>query len=102
MKCPQCNGLMKKQKDSFPEDGIEYEMLKCMKCGEELLDMEQMRDLAGKYRKLRRSREVRFNKWGNSLAVRIPRETANELGIKEGTSAVLTTEKHGIMIRPMS
>jgi antitoxin MazE len=38
-------------------------------------------------------------KWGNSLAVRIPRPFATDVGIEEGTSVDVTIENGGIVIR---
>ena len=93
---------MKKKKDCFKEDNIEYEYLQCSKCNEEILTMKQLKVLAGKYRKLRKAKEVTFAKWGNSLAVRIPREIVEELKIKEGKQGLMTKDKEGIRIIPTS
>lgn len=46
--------------------------------------MKQLKLLANKYRKLRKAKGVIFSKWGNSLAVRIPSEIAEEYKIKAG------------------
>lgn len=39
-------------------------------------------------------------KWGNSLALRIPRPLAEELGIKPGSPVNITTEQGHIVISP--
>lgn len=50
MKCYLCKkGLMKIVKDIMKEDNIEFEALKCNKCGEEIMNMKQLKILAKKY-----------------------------------------------------
>lgn len=98
MKCPSCEGKMEPKESTL--DGITYRFHSCTSCGEELLDMKQLGKLAGKYRKLRKSKDVTFSKWGNSLAVRIPKDIADELGIKEGSQGLITKEKDGLKIIP--
>jgi antitoxin MazE len=41
-------------------------------------------------------------KWGNSLAVRIPRRVAEHVGIEEGTELELLEERGAILIKPTS
>lgn len=102
MKCPVCKkGTMEKVKDTIKQDAVEYEALKCKICGEELMNMHQLKSLACKYRKLRKAKDVTFSKWGNSIAVRIPNEIVGEYGIEEGKHGVLTTDKEGIRIIPV-
>lgn len=101
MKCPICSkGTMEKRKDVMEQDGIEFEAFQCNECGEEIVTMNQLKVLAGKYRKLRKAKEVVFAKWGNSLAVRIPSEIAEAYHISEGKHGILTKEKEGIRIIP--
>ena len=101
MKCPICNkGEMKKTKDIIKQEGIEFEAFKCMSCGEEIMNMNQLKVLANKYRKLRKAKEITFAKWGNSIAVRIPSEIVNEYNIKSGKHGIVTKEKGGIRIIP--
>jgi len=70
MKCPVCKkGEMHKIKDMIKQDGIEFEAFRCSACGEEMVDMSQLKNLADKYRALRKSKEIVFSKWGNSIAV---------------------------------
>jgi antitoxin MazE len=42
--------------------------------------------------------QVKISKWGNSLGVRVPKDIADKLGLKEGTSAELAIEKGRIVI----
>ena len=48
-KCSECNGEMKELVNKTPE-GIEYTYFKCQKCGEEILNMNQLHNVAEKYR----------------------------------------------------
>src|SRR3989338_1002519 len=88
--CPTCQGTMEKKKDSMEEDGIEFEAFKCVKCGEEIMNMKQLKALAAKYKKLRNAKEVTFAKWGNSIAVRIPSDIAEQFNISVGKQGTLT------------
>ncbi|MFO8071028.1 MAG: AbrB/MazE/SpoVT family DNA-binding domain-containing protein [Polyangia bacterium] len=45
--------------------------------------------------------ESSINKWGNSLAVRIPRPFAEDLGIREGSAVEIGLENGEIVIRPV-
>lgn len=44
--------------------------------------------------------EAHVRKWGNSLAVRIPRSFAEEVGIHEGTEIDLHITENGLTITP--
>ncbi len=99
MKCPTCKkGEMVKKKDVMKEDGVSYEYYFCSLCKEEILDMGQLQSIAKKYRKLRKAKEVTFSKWGNSIAVRIPNEIAQDLSIRPGNHGLLQKEKKSIKI----
>jgi antitoxin MazE len=43
--------------------------------------------------------KIRFAKWGNSLAVRIPAAFAKEIGASEGRRAEITVENGALVIR---
>ncbi|MBI5391663.1 hypothetical protein HZB00_01540 [Candidatus Woesearchaeota archaeon] len=101
MKCPHCKqGILEKYTGVMEEDGISYEALRCSQCGEEIMTMPQLKELAKKYRKLRKAKEVTFAQWGNSLAVRIPNDVVQEYKLASGKRAVLTKDKQGIRIIP--
>ena len=101
MKCPSCRkGKMLVHLDKMKSDGVEFEFYRCVNCGEEILDMKQLKVLAGKYRKLRKAKEIMFAKWGNSIAVRIPKEIVDEYRIKSGSQGLITRDKEGIKIIP--
>lgn len=44
--------------------------------------------------------KVQIQKWGNSLALRIPKSFAVETKIDNGTTVEITLEKDGIIMRP--
>ncbi len=101
MKCPMCRkGIMEKSKSIIEQEGVEFEVFKCTSCGEEIMDMEQLKALSKEYRRLRKAKEITFAKWGNSIAVRIPKDIVQELHITSGKHAVLIKEKDGIKITP--
>ncbi len=89
---------MEKVEDQIEQDKVAFDAYKCGKCGEELMDMKQLRKLAAKYHQLRKAKEITFVKWGNSLAMRIPQEFVQEMGIKEGSHALLRKGKEGLEI----
>ena len=101
-RCPACRGEMKEIKDSIKEDNVDYEAYRCTSCGEELMNMKQLRSVAAKYRRLRRAKEIVFAKWGNSVAVRIPNEIIEELKIKVGNHGFIDKDKEGIKIIPIA
>ena len=87
-------------KDIIEQDALPFDAYKCVSCGEEIMTMEQLASLAYKYRQLRKASEVRFAKWGNSIAIRIPSEFVRDFNIREGKQGVMTKDKKGIRILP--
>ncbi len=62
MKCPICNkGKMEKVNDKIEKDGVEFEAYRCSSCGEEIMDMNQLKVLAAKYRKLRKNKKIDYD-----------------------------------------
>ena len=101
MRCPLCSkGKMEKIKDVIKEDGIIFEAFRCRSCGEELMNMKQLKGLANQYRKLRRGKDIIFSQWGNSIAVRIPKDVVMQYRITSGKRGTLTKDKDGIKIIP--
>ncbi len=43
---------------------------------------------------------TRIQRWGNSLAVRIPRPFADETGLEQGSEVDLTLHEGAIVVRP--
>jgi hypothetical protein len=46
-KCVDCRGKME-EKEALTPKGVKYRYYICGKCGEEIVDMNQLRDVAGK------------------------------------------------------
>jgi hypothetical protein len=97
-KCSECKGKMKELKAKTPE-GVEYRYFKCDKCGEEIVDMKQLHDVAKEYRKMRKF-HAKISKWGLSLGLRIPKELVRKYNIKDNEEVTMIPEKEGIMIVP--
>jgi len=100
MKCPFCKGKMKIVKDVIKQDAVHFETFRCLNCGEELMDSKQLKRLAMTYRKLRTAKDITFSQWGNSIAVRIPKDIVDEFNITSGKHGLLTKDKDGIKIIP--
>lgn len=45
---------------------------------------------------------TQFDRWGNSVAVRIPSAFAREIGAEKGTAAEITVENGALVIRPVN
>lgn len=45
---------------------------------------------------------TKIQKWGNSLAVRIPRHVAEQLSLQQGSEVEMTVDKHEITLKPKS
>ena len=97
-KCSECTGMMKELTDKTPE-GIEYAYYKCLKCGEEIVHMQQLHDVAEKYRTIK-NYHVKVSKWGMSLGIRIPKEVADRYKLKSDEEVILIPEEKGIKIVP--
>lgn len=103
MKCPTClKETMELVKDTMEQDEVDFDAYRCSKCGEEIMTMKQLKVLAGKYRVLRKAKEVTFAKWGNSIAVRIPSDIVEEYGFDVGKHGLLKKDKEGIKIIPVA
>ncbi len=46
--------------------------------------------------------ETKIHKWGNSLAVRLPRTFADQAGIKNGSNVLLKVEDGKILVVPVT
>ena len=97
-KCSECRGKMRELKAKTPE-GVEYRYFKCEKCGEEIVDMKQLHNVAQKYREMKRF-NVKISKWGMSLGLRIPKELVTKYHLKDNKEVTMIPEKEGIKIIP--
>ncbi len=99
MKKCSCNGKMKELKANTPE-GVGYSYFRCEKCGEEIVDMKQLHNVAQKYREMKMFR-AKLSKWGMSLGLRIPKELAERYHLKDNEEVTIIPEDKGIKIIPV-
>ena len=95
-KCNECKSAMQEMKAKTPE-GIEYNYYKCLKCGEEIVDMKQLHEVADKYRALKKY-PVKLSKWGLSLGLRIPKDLVKKYNLRDDKEVSVVPEKNGIRI----
>ena len=95
-KCAECNGAMQELNAKTPE-GVAYNYHKCKKCGEEIVGMNQLHEVAEQYRALRKY-HVKLSKWGLSLGLRIPKELVEKYNLKDDKEVSIIPEKKGIRI----
>ena len=97
-KCSECNGTMSQLEDKTPE-GVKYKYFKCKNCGEEIVDMKQLHNVANKYRELKQFR-AKISKWGLSLGIRIPKELVKKYRLKNNEEVTILPEEKSIRIIP--
>lgn len=98
-KCWECGSKMVEKRDIDP-NGIPYRYWSCEKCGEDVLDMEQLHESALMYKKLRKLPSVKVSRWGTALALRIPKEIVVSQKIKPGEKVRIQKEKIGFRVIP--
>ncbi|MBT4824652.1 AbrB/MazE/SpoVT family DNA-binding domain-containing protein [Candidatus Woesearchaeota archaeon] len=98
-KCPECNEKMKELKAKTPE-GVSYKYYKCKECGEEIVNMKQLHDVAQEYREMKKF-HAKLSKWGMSLGLRIPKELVKKYQFKKNKEVTIIPEKEGIKIIPI-
>lgn len=89
--CPICNTPMKKERREI-EKGLFVQAEVCPKCMDEWLDM----DAHGKLYEYYYNRKI--FKIGGSLAVRIPKDMAEIVGIKDGTRVKFAVKEKKLVI----
>ena len=89
-KCPVCGTKMSKEQKEL-EKGTFIDVEVCPKCKDEWVDSENYKAI---YRFFRR----RTFKIGGSLAVRIPKEIADRLELKEGTQIEFDLQDNKIIM----
>ena len=95
-RCSECNGEMQKLKAKTPEN-IGYSYYRCKKCGEEIVDMKQLHEVAEQYRTLKKY-QVKLSKWGLSLGLRIPKELVERYHLRDEEEVAIIPERKGIRI----
>ncbi|MCK4327882.1 MAG: AbrB/MazE/SpoVT family DNA-binding domain-containing protein [Candidatus Diapherotrites archaeon] len=96
--CTECGGKM-----AYVEDikfrGYLLEGLRCKKCGEEEMDLEQVGGIVRLERmKKKETLMAKAYKSGNSMSLRIPMALAKAFGIEPGEELPITTKGHTIEI----
>lgn len=89
---------MKELTAKTPE-GVTYRYFSCGKCGEEIVDMKQLHDVARKYRDMKTFR-AKISKWGMSLGIRIPKELVKKYQFKDDEEVMIIPDEKGIKIIP--
>jgi len=95
-KCWECGAIMEEAVGT-DHDGITYNYWKCSKCGEEVLSMRQLHEIAEKEKKMF---AVKIAKWGTAVAMRIPKKIVETYGLIPGKSATIIPEKTGFKVVP--
>ena len=96
MNCPKCGNKLVEKKDKTPE-GVDYLYSKCTNCGEEIVSMKQLHEVAQHYREMKKY-TAKISKWGDSLAMRIPKELTKKYNLKQDEEVTLVPEKNAIKI----
>jgi len=96
--CSECRGEMTEMSSKTPE-GVAYRYFKCKKCGEEIVDMKQLHNVAEKYREMKKY-HVKLSRWGLSIGLRIPKELIKKYNFKNEEEVILIPEDKGIKIVP--
>ena len=85
------------EKESKLPDQVPYHYHHCTKCGEEVLDMKQLHEVAEKYRRMKKY-TAKLSKWGQSIGLRIPKDLLKEYKLKQNQEVILLPEKKAIKI----
>lgn len=80
-------------------EGVKYRYFRCGKCGEEIVDMRQLHNVAQKYKEMKRF-SAKISKWGMSLGLRIPKELVEKYKFRDNEEVTMIPEKEGIKIIP--
>ena len=96
--CSECKGLMIEKTAKTPE-GVSYNYFKCDKCGEEIVDMNQLHNVTEKYRIMKKY-HVKLSKWGLSIGLRIPKEITKKYHFKANEEVAIIPEEKGIRVVP--
>jgi hypothetical protein len=93
-KCWECGGSSE-EKIGYTPEGLSYNYWKCKKCGDEILTMRQLHDIAKKERKVI---EATISKWGTAIAMRIPKSIVQTYNLVPGKKATIIPEKTGFKV----
>lgn len=93
-RCPKCNTPMKKERKEI-ENGVFVDVEICYRCKDEWLDEKGYEAV---YQLFRR----KVFRIGGSLAVRIPKELADAVGLMEGSDVRFAVQDNKIVIEPIN
>jgi len=94
--CSECKGEMIEEIAKTPEN-INYKYYKCSKCGEEIVNMKQLHDVAEKYMTMK-TYHVKLSKWGLSVGLRIPKELTKKYRLKDDEEVKIIPEDKGFRV----
>jgi 4-hydroxy-3-methylbut-2-en-1-yl diphosphate synthase IspG/GcpE len=77
---------------------IPYSYWSCPNCGREVLDMQQLKEIVEKEKKLRKTPRAKISAWGKTLAIRIPKVIVEKQKIRPGEIATFLPEKSGFKV----
>lgn len=97
-KCTDCGKRMI-ECEGKTKDSINYTYYRCTNCGEEVLNMDQLHEVAEKYREMKLYR-VKLSRWGKSLGLRIPKDLEKKYFLKHKEVNIIP-EKGYIKIIPV-
>lgn len=97
-KCPECQGTMKEKIAKTPES-VDYSYYRCESCGEEIVNLQQLHEVAEKYRTMK-TYHAKLSTWGFSLGLRIPKDLIKKYRFKNEEEVVIIPEKKGLRIIP--
>jgi len=105
MKCPICEkGILRKGKIKETMFGVylgEFPAEICVKCGESFTDDKTTLSIEKSAKEKGvwgLGKKTKITRTGNSLAVRIPKDIANFLKLKEGKEAFIHPDKNRLII----
>ena len=98
MKKCYCGGEMRIMKGKTP-DGVKYRYHKCKNCGQEVVELKQLYDVAHKYRIMKKF-HVRISEWGSSLGIRFPKALVGKYHLKKNREVIIIPEDNGVKIIP--
>ncbi len=90
--CPECGQPLGKEKREL-SPGVYADVEICSQCEDEWIDEDE-------YEKLRSLFKRKAFKIGGSLAVRIPKEIADAVGLHDGDEMNISIANHKVIIEP--
>jgi predicted RNA-binding Zn-ribbon protein involved in translation (DUF1610 family) len=97
-KCSDC-GKQMEEKEAYTPEGIKYKYFTCPKCGDEIVDVKQLHEVAEQYRTMKLY-HAKVTRWGQSLGFRIPKALVTKYHFKANDEVALIPEKNSIKIIP--